>query len=87
MFADYTKKMPPIHYPGDCYYFQQEIESIIEWSVSNNIVFNKNKFVLFNFHNHNSRSPSPVGYRVNERLVKTSSTNKDLGMTISADMS
>ena len=87
MFADDTKLMHPICYPRERYYFQQDIESIIEWSVSNNIVFNENKFVLLNFHNHISRSPSPVGYRINERLINLRSTHKDLGITISTDIS
>ena len=70
MFADDTKLMLPIRYLRDRYSFQQDIESIIEWSVSNNIRFSKHKFVFLNFHNRNSCSPSPVRYRINERLIR-----------------
>ena len=87
MFADDTKLMHPICYPRERYYFQKDIESIIEWSVSDNIVFYENKFVMLNFNNCISHSPLPVGYRINERLIQLSSTHKDLGIAISTDMS
>ena len=71
-----------IHKDQDTQQLQQDIESLVKWSEDWNLFFNTNKFMHLSF---NTRSTT--SYSVNGTPIVPTSTHRDLGITISSNLS
>ena len=85
MFADDTKLLMPI---SNRYALEQDIESVIDWSITNKIGFNEHRFVYLMFScTVEASQSSNAGYVVNGQLIQPTDRHKDLGITITSDLS
>ena len=94
-FADDTRIAKQISCENDCKLLQQDLDSVIQWSIQNNMELHQQKFELLN-HSHQSNdtlSEFPFGcqqltYKVSngDTLYPVPAT-RDLGVAISSDLS
>ena len=84
LFADDNKCFKTISSHFDNFLLQQDISSLLDWSKSWNLCFNEQKCILVKF----SASTPKVceDYSLNDHILNTSSSHKDLGIIISSDL-
>ena len=85
IFADDSKLTQKITNPEDHKKLQKDIEAAIMWSLLNNMVLNTDKFQLLH---HGKNNELKSDYKLDETNTLThSATAKDLGITVSEDLS
>ena len=82
IFADDTKCFKQINSMSDVYQLQDDLNSLLKWSIDNHLHFNVSKFVLIRFH-----PKFNTEYNIDGFNIPCSSVCKDLGITFSNDLS
>ena len=82
IFADDTKCFKQINSMSDAYQLQDDLNSLLKWSIDNHLHFNVSKFVLIRFH-----PKFNTEYNIDGLNIPCSSVCKDLGITFSDDLS
>ena len=81
LFVDDTKIYNTVHKSEDISAFQNDLDSASLWSKRNDMCFNPQKSV------HLINSKVTTNYKIADTQVVTNSSHKDLGITISSDLS
>lgn len=84
LFADDLKLFFEIKHQTDCQLLQRDINSVLDWSKRNKLMFNEDKCSVLTF----TRGRDPIVYRYrigNEEIVRNSSI-KDLGVLLKGDL-
>ena len=81
-FADDTKCYKQILEHLDSIQLQQDLDSMANWSRDWNQFFNTSKFIHLSFN-----TKFPTSYFIDDTIIKTSSTHRDLGVILSTDLS
>ena len=84
-FADDTRVLAGISHPGDVDALQQDLGRIYQWSSDNNAVFNADKFECLRYGTNKAIIENTAYYSNNLATIKTHSSVKDLGVTMSSD--
>ena len=86
-FADDTRVGNGITSPTDISNLQQDLETVYQWSVDNNMQFNSDKFELLRYRTSNTRDiQSHTTYMSNDgSVIEESEHVRDLGITLSND--
>ena len=88
LFADDTKCLSPISSILDCQLLQSDLDQLSTWSSEWRLLFNESKCSLLSFTSGSSRNASNLfPYYINNRKVIACSYHKDLGITMSHDLS
>ena len=82
IFADDTKCFKQIHSMSDTYLMQDDLNSLLRWSIDNHLHFNVSKFVFIRFH-----PKFNTEYNIDGFNIPYSSVCKDLGIIFSNDLS
>ena len=97
-FADDTKVFSTINSTTDMNNLQQNLNQIYEWSKTNNMILNENKFEMMNF-NLNTRNKSkkllqelpfeiPISYQLPDTTyIEPTNSVRDLGIIIDSELS
>ena len=80
-FSDDTKCFKQINSMSDAYQLQDDLNSLLKWSINNHLHFNASKFVLIHFH-----PKFNMEYNIDGFNIPCSSVCKDLGITFSNDI-
>ena len=83
LFADDTKSHCKISSPADCILAQNDLDSLNEWSINNELYFNESKSVLVRFCH---KSISNYTYSLNLKHIDEKPLHKDLGVLLSYDL-
>ena len=81
-FADDTKLFRKIKQNGDYEHLQDDLDKLIKWSEKWQMLFNFSKCKCL----HTGHRNEDVHYTMGGRVLSTTTTEKDLGVIISADM-
>ena len=84
MFADDSKCMHVINSFNDTIKFQDDLNTIYQWSQTWNLKFNLSKTAFIQFGNG---SMSVTNYLLNGTVINKQSCTKDLGITVTSDIS
>ncbi len=84
IFADDTKIVLPI---SDIENFQSDINSILNWSKSNEISFNTKIFAHLSLGIYKSSISMNHSYQIESMIIPRNSIHRDLGVGISTDLS
>ena len=85
LFADDTKCFLPISSRADCLSLQHDLSLLANWSSSWKLTFNENKCSVVHF--IRGQSSAILSYSVNNTIISTAGSQKDLGVIImSSDM-
>ena len=80
-FADNTKVFRKVNTDGDKQHLQNDLDRLVKWS---------EKWQMFNFEKfkclHTGHGNLDVNYKIRDTVLGTTVKEKDLGVTISADM-
>ena len=88
LFADDTKCLSPISSILDCQLLQSDLDQLSTWSSEWRLLFNESKCSLLSFMSGSSRNTSNLfPYYINNCKVAACSYHKDLGITMSHDLS
>ena len=88
LFADDTKCLSPISSILDCQLLQSDLDQLSTWSSDWSLLFNESKCSLISFTSGSSRNASSLlPYYINNCEVVACSYHKDLGITMSHDLS
>ena len=88
LFADDTKCLSPISSILDCQLLQSDLDQLSTWSSEWRLLFNESKCSLLSFTSSSSRNASNLfPYYINNREVVACAYHKDLGITMSNDLS
>ena len=83
LFADDAKCVMPVSSITDCQLFQNDLTRLVEWSTTWNLLLNEDKCSVC--HLTASQFPLTHNYSISGRLLPSKSTQRDLGVIISAD--
>ena len=83
LFADDTKCLASSLGNSSSVGLQHDLDNLIHWSVSNNMLFNEAKSAIIRF----PSSLDPPTYFLNNSAVQVSKSNRDLGVILSSDLS
>lgn len=86
LFADDAKCSLKIKVPTDCQLLQTDLNFLSDWSLEWKLVFNELKCVLVRFIKVTS-TPIESPYILNDLQIASVNSHKDLGITISPDLS
>ena len=81
-FADDTKLFRKIKQDGDYHHLQDDLDKLIKWSEKSQMLFNFGKCKCL----HAGHGNEHVHYKLGGTFLSTTTTEKDLGVIISADM-
>ena len=86
-FADDTRVGKGISSTADTVKLQSDLNTVYNWSVVNNMMFNSDKFELMRYENKNSKqTQSETSYLSNDgSAIKEAEHVRDLGVTLSND--
>ena len=84
IFADDTKCYHSIMHPRDSNLLQLDLDSLHDWSTMWNLKFQGKKCVHVRF---STSSHAPVSYRLDDHVIESRSTHRDLGVTLCHDLS
>ena len=74
----------PISSKADCLSLQHDLSLLANWSSSWKLTFNKNKCSAVHF--TRGQSSAILSYCVNNTIISTAGSQKDLGVIMSSDM-
>ena len=83
LFADDAKCVMPVSSITDCQLLQNDLTRLVEWSTTWNLLLNEDKCSVS--HLTASQFPLTYNYSISGRLLPSKSTQRDLGIIISAD--
>ena len=83
-FADDAKCFLPISSRADCLSLQHDLSLLANWSSSWKLTFNENKCSVVHF--TRGQSSAILSYSVNNTIISTAGSQKDLGVIMSSDM-
>ena len=83
LFADDAKCMMHVPSLSDCQLLQNDLTRLVEWTATWNLLLNEDKCSVTHF--TASQSPLTYEYSISGKLLPSKSTQRDLGVTISAD--
>ena len=83
LFADDAKCVMPVSSITDCQLLQNDLTRLVEWSTTWNLLLNEDKCSAS--HLTASQFPQTYKYFISGRLLPSKSTQRDLGVIISAD--
>ena len=83
LFADDAKCVMPVSSITDCQLLQNDLTRLVEWSTTWNLLLNEDKCSVC--HLTASQFPLTHNYSIRGRLLPSKSTQRDLGVIISAD--
>ena len=81
-FADDTKLFRKVNTDGDKQHLQNDLDRLVKWSEKWQMLFNFGKCKCL----HTGHGNSNVNYKLGDTVLGTTVKEKDLGVTISADM-
>ena len=81
-FADDTKLFRKVNTDGDKQHLQNDLDRLVKWSEKWQMVFNFGKCKCL----HTGHGNLNVNYKIGDTVLGTTVKEKDLGVTISADM-
>ena len=81
-FADYTKLFRKVNTDGDKQHLQNDLDGLVKWSEKWQMLFNFGKCKCL----HTGHGNLDVNYEMGDTGMGTTVKEKDLGVTISADM-
>ena len=81
-FADDTKVFTKVNTDGDKKHLQNDLDKLVKWSEKCQILFNFGKCKCL----HTGHGNLDVNYKMGDNVLGTTVKEKDLGITISADM-
>ena len=81
-FADDTKLFRKVNTDGDKQHLQNDLDSLVKWSEKWQMLFNFGKCKCL----HTGHRNLNVNYKMGDTVLDTTVKEKDLGVTISADM-
>ena len=81
-FADDTKLFRKVNTDGDKQHLQNDLDRLVKWSAKWQMLFNFGKCKCL----HTGHRNLNVNYRMGDTVLGTTVKEKDLGVTISADM-
>ena len=81
-FADDTKLFRKVNTDGDKQHLQNDVDRLVKWSEKWQMLFNFGKCKCL----HTGHRNLNVNYRMGDTVLGTTVKEKDLGVTISADM-
>ena len=88
LFADDTKCLRSVCSPLDCTLLQSDLDALSSWSTQWKLMFNETKCSLLSIYSrHTPTEPSDHQYIINGLPISLNSQQKDLGITISSDLS
>ena len=73
----------PISSVSDCSLLQDDLSRVVKWSTTWNLLLNEDKCSIIQF--TYSRSPLIFNYLVNGKEIPSKSTQRDLGIVVSAN--
>ena len=85
LFADDAKCIMPISSLQDCMNLQSDLSRLTEWCSTWNLFLNEDK--CSEFHLKTKLSQISFNYLTNGKVISSKAVGKDLGLTISADLS
>ena len=85
IFADDSKCYRQISRPGDRDLLQDDLDSLHQWSVTWDLNFNAKKCATLKFSRKKTPVP-PQDYSLNHQLIKSCSTQNDLGILVSDNL-
>ena len=85
MFADDSKCYRQITRPRDRDHLHDDLNSLHQWSKTRDLNFNAKKCVSLRFSRKKTSVP-PQDYSLNQQLIKSSSTQSDLGIPVSDNL-
>ena len=81
-FADDTKLFRKVNTDGDKQHLQNDLDRLVKWSEKWQMLFNFGKYKCL----HTGHRNLNVNYKMGDTVLGTTVKEKDLGVTISADM-
>ena len=81
-FADDTKLFRKVNTDGDKQHLQKDLDRLVKWSEKWQMLFNFGKCKCL----HTGHGNLDVNYKMGDTVLGTTAKEKDLGVTISADM-
>lgn len=84
-YADDTKVLRTINSATDCAALQADLNSLVDWSESSGLLFNKKKCKCQRI--ARKKSPQAFQYSINGAVLETCESEKDLGVWVSSDLS
>ena len=81
-FADDTKLFRKVNTDGDKQHLQNDLDRLVKWSEKWQMLFNFGKCKCL----HTGHGNLDVNYKMGDTVLGTTVKEKDLGVTISADM-
>ena len=81
-FADDTKVLRKVNTDGDKQHLQNDLDRLVKWSEKWQMLFNFGKCKCL----HTGHGNLDVNYKMGDTVLDTTVKEKDLGVTISADM-
>ena len=87
LFADDTKCLGRISSPSDCVRFQEDIDTILDWSKLWRLPFNTSKCKLMHIIPASCSQPIIHPYTLDDSIITVTDTYRDLGIIISCDLS
>ena len=81
-FFDDTKVVRKVNTDGDEQHLQNDLEKLVKWSDNWQMLFNFGKCECL----HTGNGNSDINYNMGDTVLDTTIKEKDLGITISADM-
>ena len=84
LFADDTKCFMSISSRADCLSLQVDLSSLADWSSTWKLTFNEKKCSIVHF--TRGQSSEILSYSINDTIISSVGSQKDLGVILSADM-
>ena len=82
-FADDTRLYLPIESPTDIDNLQFDLRTVYDWAETNNMKFNSSKFNYVCYHTKNSPNNENIYISPTHDIIKSVTTVRDLGVTMS----
>ena len=84
-YADDTKVLRTINSASDCAALQSDLNSLVDWTESSGLLFNKKKCKCQRI--TRKKNPQVFQYSISGAVLETCESEKDLGVWVSSDLS